>query len=426
MAATYERIKLTKPVVDGAQPALVDEKTRQKIYFDTEVAGFGIVVGAKSKTFFAQQGIAGKVVRVTIGRFPVFTVEEARKEARGLIGQMSKGENPTEEKRKKRAQAITLAEALDLHLDSMRAKGSPEKTTNAYRYLVSMYLKPWLSKELSAITREEVRLKHKRIAQDVAAGRYAKGRARNEKHGRNAANEVFQVFRAIWNRARRQHPELPECPTANVDWFRVTPPRTALGPESLRVWYEAVIADKNAVRRDNLLLMLFTGLRRTSAAEVRWDDVDFNRRSLRIPRPKGGESKAFDLPLSDFLMELFERRRAESAEFAPDTPWVFPAESASGHIQEPRIDTASVKWSPHDLRRTFITVAESMDMSSYAMKALVNHSQPSHDVTAGYLSIDVERLRAPQQAITDRLLAICEGAGPSSEVVVPLRKMTSE
>lgn len=422
MAATYERIKLTKPVVEGAQPALVDGKTRQKVIFDTEVAGFGLLVGSKSKTFFAQQGLNGKVVRVTIGRFPAKTVEEARKAAKGLIGQMSDGKNPTEEKRKKRAQAFTLAEAWELEADTLRAKGRSPKTLHRYEHTVNLYLKGWLKRNLTSITREDVRLKHKKIAEDVAKGTYAKGRVRTKDHGHSTANDVFRVFRAIWNRARRQHPELPEAPTANVDWFPTTTPRTALSPETLRIWYQTVMADTNLVRRDNLLLMLFTALRRTNASEVRWEDVDFERRVLRIPRPKSGTP--FDLPLSDYLLELFSQRWIENASFAPGSPWVFPAESASGHIKEPRLDVPGVNWTPHDLRRTFITITADMDIRHYALKALVNHDQPSarNDVTAGYVKVTVEGLRAPMQAITDRLLAICEGPGPSAEVVVPIRR----
>lgn len=57
----------------------------------------------------------------------------------------------------------------------------------------------------------------------------------------------------------------------------------------------------------------------------------------------------------------------------------------------------------HDLRRTFITIAESLDISSYALKKLVNHSQ-SRDVTAGYIVMNVDRLREPMQKISDFIL----------------------
>lgn len=57
----------------------------------------------------------------------------------------------------------------------------------------------------------------------------------------------------------------------------------------------------------------------------------------------------------------------------------------------------------HDLPRTFITVAEGLDIPLYAIKRLVNHKM-SGDVTAGYIVSDVERLRKPMQAVTDFIL----------------------
>jgi hypothetical protein len=47
-------------------------------------------------------------------------------------------------------------------------------------------------------------------------------------------------------------------------------------------------------------------------------------------------------------------------------------------------------------------VAESLDISAYALKRLVNHKM-HNDVTSGYIVADVERLRAPMQRITDYL-----------------------
>jgi len=62
-----------------------------------------------------------------------------------------------------------------------------------------------------------------------------------------------------------------------------------------------------------------------------------------------------------------------------------------------------VQFTVHDLRRTFITTAESLNISAYALKRLLNHST-ENDVTSGYLVIDVERLRKPMQQISDYFL----------------------
>jgi len=53
------------------------------------------------------------------------------------------------------------------------------------------------------------------------------------------------------------------------------------------------------------------------------------------------------------------------------------------HIQRV-IRDSNVQFTLHDLRRTFITIAESLDIFAYAIKRLVNH-KISGDVTAGYI-----------------------------------------
>jgi integrase len=79
------------------------------------------------------------------------------------------------------------------------------------------------------------------------------------------------------------------------------------------------------------------------------------------------------------------------------------------------MEESGVKFTIHDLRRTFITVAESLDISAYALKRLLNHKM-GNDVTAGYIIIDAERLRVPMQKITDHLLRHM-GVLPSGDVI---------
>jgi integrase len=114
------------------------------------------------------------------------------------------------------------------------------------------------------------------------------------------------------------------------------------------------------------------------------------------------------LPLSNFLFDLLRERQQES-------PWVFPGSGKSGHYEEPKkavkevIAASGVQFTPHDLRRTFITIAESLDIPAYALKRLANH-KANGDVTAGYIVLSVERLRRPMQQITDHILAKIDDA----------------
>lgn len=64
---------------------------------------------------------------------------------------------------------------------------------------------------------------------------------------------------------------------------------------------------------------------------------------------------------------------------------------------------SGIHFTVHDLRRTFITIAESLDISAYALKRLMNHKM-TNDVTAGYIITDVERLRMPMKIITNYFL----------------------
>ena len=74
----------------------------------------------------------------------------------------------------------------------------------------------------------------------------------------------------------------------------------------------------------------------------------------------------------------------------------------------------------HDLRRTFITVAESCDIPVYALKGLVNHSMGT-DVTAGYVVAGPERLRAPMQKVTDRFKELIGLTPLEGDQVVAIR-----
>ena len=78
------------------------------------------------------------------------------------------------------------------------------------------------------------------------------------------------------------------------------------------------------------------------------------------------------------------------------------------------IARSGVDFTLHDLRRTFISAAESLDISMYTIKRLANHKM-GNDVTTGYIVSDVERLRAPMQLVTDFLL---HRANPQSADII--------
>jgi integrase len=65
-----------------------------------------------------------------------------------------------------------------------------------------------------------------------------------------------------------------------------------------------------------------------------------------------------------------------------------------------RSGVASVN--PHDLRRSFASIADELDLGKYTVKRLLNHSD-NGDVTAGYISISLDKLRRAIQEIEDTI-----------------------
>jgi integrase len=394
------QIKLTKSAVDN----LAFVQDGQGYYWDTALPGFGLRVGANTKAYFAEARVKGRTIRYTIGRHTVWTAEQARARAKEVLLQMAKGINPNAEKVRERARTITLGEVFQDYLDSRKLKAL---TVRDYCSVRDGPLKDWLAKPLTAITRDMVSRRHAKLGGTSPA----------------RANLAMRVLRAMFNyaiaryRDEKDRPLILTNPVFTLSeaktWFAVERRQTVIKAHELARWYRAVAAlsvkdsgIKRSVVRDYLLLLLFTGLRRGEAAKLKWADVDLVGKTLTVLDTKNGTDHT--LPLSDFLETLLCARIASTKDTDVE-PYVFPGEGKSGHVVEPRkqmakvIVDSGVEFTLHDLRRTFTTIAESLDVPAYAIKRLLNHKMKS-DVTAGYIVMDVERLRGPIQRITDYIL----------------------
>lgn len=359
-----------------------------KIYTDTELAGFYLRVTSRgSKTWLVQRRIDGKPVRRILGRYPDLNGAEARETARTALGQLGLGVDPIQAARRARARSVTLHDAIEMLLAS---KSHAPRTAADYWTYANRYMKPWLKRSLRDLgeDREGVRERHARIIQD---------------HGKTVADYSMRIFRAAYRRARRQHPDLPEPPTTNVDF---SPPRRKVvrpSPDELQAWGRAVVAIDNPVRRDANLFMILTGMRLTAACEARVADVDVEAGSLRVPNPKGGAARAFDLPLSGPLLDLARHRFQQNQILVGDSPWLFPSPtSKSGRLIEARHKTLGALHG-HALRHLYASLALESGVPVAELKILLNHKMA--DVTFGYLHIGIKHLREYQERASARILA---------------------
>jgi integrase len=406
--------KLTKSFVDS----IPFTESGQAFYRDTEIAGFGLRVGTTSKTYIAEGKVNGKTVRTTIGKHGVFTAEQARAEARQILGMIAKGVNPADEKKERRARGVTLEQVFNDYL--LARKALKPRTIYDYQRFMKTYLADWRNKPIAEISKDMIAKLHTKLGERSEA----------------QANLTMRFMRALFNFAAGQYEDskgrslIIENPVKRLSqtraWYRVERKQTVIKPNQLPDWYKAVeslredaTSKQSALVADYLLFVLFTGLRRQEAAKLTWENVDLENRTFTIPDTKN--HLPLTLPITDFIYEVLQKRKSTTS--APH--YVFEGHGTSGYLIEPRkqmqkiIEDSGVSFTIHDLRRTYITIAESLDISAYAIKRLVNHKM-NNDVTAGYIIGDVERLREPMQKITDHLLKL---AGLKSiATVIPLSK----
>jgi len=384
-------------------------ETGQKIYRDEVLKGFGIRISSGgTKTFFVEKRIEGRVKRISIDKYPVLTVEEARIEAKVLLGKIAKGENPIAEKRDDESHKIDLRQVFNDYL--VARKDLKETTINDYEKVKNWGLKDWMDKPIVDITKTMVMRKHSKLGESSEA----------------RANLAMRLVRALFNFAAANYengygkPLITENPVKRLSdtraWFRVERRNTVVKAHQLPKWFEGVNslanvdhntrldrADMGRTVRDYLVLLLLTGLRREEAASLTWDNVDLKSKTLTVQDTKNRTDHT--LPLSDYLLKLLAQRY----EGSKISGYVFPGYGPKGHIifvgkhKDKAIKAAGFKFTLHDLRRTFITIAESIDIPFYAVRRLANHKM-ANDVTAGYIVTDVERLRKPMQKITDFIL----------------------
>lgn len=393
------RFNFTKKILVGiAAP----EAGKRAYYYDSKLPGLTLsVTPTGTKSFMIYKKVKGRPVRHTLGRFPEMTVEQARREGQRVLGQIATGVDTMQQKKAARTKGVTLIETFEDFLEAR--KTLKPVTVHDYQRVMRESFPDWQNKPLLKITKDIVAKRHRQLGE--------KSQAR--------ANLSMRVLRALFNFAAGEYEDengvslILENPVNRIShtraWYRVERRKSVIKAHELPDWYAAVQAVKAETLGyqcsticDYLLLILLTGLRRTEAMQLQWKDIDFKERSLTVTDTKNHEQHV--LPLSDYLYDLLSKRYEEAY-----STFVFPGEGKKGHIIEPRktmnkvTERSGVEFTLHDLRRTFITVAESLDIPAYALKRLLNHKM-NHDVTAGYIISDVERLRRPMQMVTDYLM----------------------
>ena len=394
--------KITKQFVDKLPPP----ETGQIFHRDPLLKGFAVrVTAGGSKAFILEKRIDGKVKRITLGRYPEITVEQARNKAQEYLGEIATGTNPIAKRQRHALQNLTLWEVWQDY-KAIKCDLKP-RTYEQYEFYFNGELKDWKNKAFVSINRDMVIKRYNEL---------------KEKFSPSYANTIMRVLSALYRFAEVQYEDdsgaslFPANPMVRITqlkaWAKEPRRQTILKQHQLAVWYTAIKdlkfntgAANDHVAADYFLFLLLTGLRKNEAATLTWKNVDFEEQTFFIPDTKN--NTALTLPMSDVIAAILKYRlRFKTQEYVFSSRKTGYFENTKGAVSRLK-ESSGVEITLHDLRRTFITVAESLDISMFAIKQLVNHKSGS-DVTGGYVIKNFERLREPMQRITDYFKTQCK------------------
>lgn len=268
------------------------------------------ITSSGSRSFYIYRRVEGKPEQIRLGGYPEMTIEQARRRAAEINGEIAKGTNPNEIKRGKRTE-WTFAHLFTDYLEqAKRRKKSWPGDEAQYR----RYLQAWQHKKLSGIQKTAVKALHDRIGTE---------------HGIYAANRLLALIRAVFNYGIRER-DLPLAnPAIGIRMFPEVKRDRRLHGFELPCFFEAVGAEWNPDIRDYVLMSLLTGVRKSNLLAMRWDELHYDRQVWEVPETKNGS--AMTVPLVAPAIKILKERQS-----LVQGPFVFPGSGQTGHLAEPK------------------------------------------------------------------------------------------
>lgn len=150
--------------------------------------------------------------------------------------------------------------------------------------------------------------------------------------------------------------------------------------------------------RDKTLLhfLVDTGLRTSEACSLNWSDIDIKTGIVNVQETKNKKSRSIFVGIRTRRLLLKYRRTVSHN----DSDSLFGLKKSGLRMVINRLSKKSdIKFSPHDLRRTFATLSLKAGMSVFHLQSLLGHS--SLEMTRRYVQmldddlVEAHRLHGP-------------------------------
>lgn len=369
---------------------------KQTFYWDAKTSGLGVrITSAGAKSYIFESRLHGQTLRMTIGSPKDWSLGAAQAEARRLKTLTDQHIDPRKviARQAEEARALKVDEkrrnALVAHVwQEYLAELKTKNSTKTKRPLSNRYIK---DHENLATPGGEIKLRGKGLTEagplaslmvlkltELTPAKVAEWLAKETDRRPTNAAHAYRLLRAFirWTNRKTDYLGVVDSSTYNDEEVRKCIPANkskddVLQREQLASWFGAVRTISNVVISAYLQGLLLTGARREELASLRWDDVDFQWRSITIRDKVEGQRT---IPLTPYLSQLLQRlpRRNE---------WVFSSPSAAnGRLAEPRkAHTKALQMaglphvSLHGLRRSFGTLSEWCEVPTGVIAQIMGH-----------------------------------------------------
>jgi integrase len=319
---------------------------KEGMYWDGGLPGFGVRIGKKRKTFLV---LIASGRRKSIGHYPLLSLAEARKTARGMLAEKVLGKvHPTH---------MAFDDAKEDYLEECAVKLRPI-TIKDYTNILNKHY-PFGRKSVGDITPHQILKRLKLLDSKPTRKRYA-----------------FAVGRAFFNWCVQQQ-IIQASPMTSLVPPEVPKPRDrVLTLEELTTIYTEVMHFDSPFYRIVTLLIL-TGARRGELAHLQWDwitedDITFpwtvtkNKREHIIPVTQWMENVFEMCPRIEGCQYVFPAARTMSDKTTVFNGWGKPKAALDKK-------TGVTDWTLHDLRRTVATFMAGMGVEQVVVEKILNH-----------------------------------------------------
>jgi integrase len=363
--------------LDTDRPKLAPGKADQ-IFFDDEVAGFGLRLRAKgpSSWVFQYRNADGRTKRLRIGAADALTARQARKKAENIRAQVVLGNDPATEKRDEKQKAtLTIGVLAKQFLAAKReqvARGelSP-RTIAGLEHNIDTQWKPLHTKPAHRLTLEQIGDRFDEITKNS---------------GPIAANRAIEDLRSMFGWAIKRGKLVANPAIAAERHKEKSRDRVLSGDELVAVWKATEDDPFGRIVR----LLILTGQRSGEVAGMAECELQRDLRNWSLPASRTKNGLAHDIPLSDLaLAQLPPATKERELLFGlkgdrPFSGWSRSRTRLDDQIAKARPDGKPLAhWTPHDLRRSCATGMAEIGIEPHIIEACLNHVSGHKSGVAG-------------------------------------------